>query len=405
MAEDAPPLTVRGGLVLTPREALPQGTVCLRDGLIDAVLPFGSVPPPADFVLDASDCTVVPGFIDLQLNGTGGIDCMRANASDLARLCALLPPYGCTAFLPTLVTAVGDRLEAGLAAIAEVVERAPVGARALGAHLEGPYLSTMYAGAHDRRQLRPFDPAEWDLLYRAARGHLRIVTVAPEAPGNSDAVATAKRSGCVVSIGHSDATFGEARAAVAAGATLATHTFNAMRPLHHREPGLLGAVLDDSKITAELIADGVHVHSAVVRLLVRVKGADRIAAVTDAAWMAGLSPGLYRWEERDVRYDGLAPRLITGDPRTDGTLAGSGITADAALRFLVVVAGIPLIDAVRMWTGTPAAVLGEQSRLGSLRVGSYADLVVLDRDLRVRATVARGHVVFDAGTRSAPAPL
>jgi len=382
-------LVVRGGTVVTPWQRIEVGTVVIDGYVIAGIWPGSSPAGAGDRSLDATGCTVVPGFIDLQVNGSGGVDCMLASVEDLAQLCRLLPQFGCTSFLPTLVTATGDRLRVALSNVAAIVDRQPErGARPLGAHLEGPYLSPRYKGAHDEAQIRAFDDEEWRSLAAAARGTIRVVTVAPEAPGNESAVSTIRRSGCVVSLGHSDATYQEARDAALAGASMTTHSWNAMRPLHHREPGLPGAALSLDDLTAAVIPDGIHVHPTLVGLLVRAKGPDRVAAVTDAVSVAGLPPGDYRWEGRPVHYDGRAPRLA------DDTLAGSGATADGLLRTLVREVGLPMTQAVRLLTSTPAHVLGIERHAGALRPGAWADLVVLDEDLRVKATLVRGEFAY-----------
>lgn len=389
-------LVVRGGAVLTPWQRIEPAAVVVEDGVIAGIRPGSAPTGGGERALDATGCTVVPGFVDLQVNGTGGVDCMLASVDDLVRLCRLLPRFGCTSFLPTLVTASGERLRAALSNVAALAERQPEGgARPLGAHLEGPYLSQQFKGAHDPAQVRPFDADEWRSFVEAARGSLRLVTVAPDMPGNEAAVPAMRRAGCVVSLGHSNATYEEARAAALAGASMATHTWNAMRPLHHREPGLPGAALSLDDLTAAVIPDGIHVHPALVGLLVRAKGPDRVAAVTDAVAVAGLPPGTYRWEGRDVRYDGRAPRLA------DGTLAGSGATADGLLRTLVSDVGLPLSHAVRLLSTTPARLLGLERHAGALRPGAWADLVVLDDDLRVVATLVRGEVVYHRDSENA----
>lgn len=382
-------LVVRGGAVVRPTGRVEPADVVIEGDRIAAVEPGDSREGPRGRALDAGGRTILPGFVDVQVNGTGGIDCMRASAGDLARLCRLLPRFGCTSWLPTLVTASGERLRAALAAVADVAEHPPGdGARPLGAHLEGPYLSPRFKGAHDPAQIRPFDAAEWRGFLVAARGSLRLVTVAPEAAGNGHAVATMRRAGCVVSLGHSDATYEQARAAAIDGAAMATHTWNAMRPMHHREPGLPGAALDLDGLAAAVIPDGIHVHPSLVRLLVRAKGADRVLAVTDAAWVAGLPPGDYEWEDRTIHHDGRAPRL------PDGTLAGSGATADVLLRTLVHEVGLTLGQAARLLSTTPARLLGLERQAGSVEPGLWADLVLVDSDMRVAATLVRGQLVY-----------
>lgn len=387
-------LVIHHATLITPWDTVPDTTLSMRDGRITSIENHAESAMDADQTLDATGCTVVPGFIDMQLNGTGGIDCMRASADDLARLSALLPQFGCTAYLPTLVTASRERLIDGLTAIGTAHRVQPGGARIVGAHVEGPYLSADFKGAHDPRYVRPFDETEWEHLLSAAEGYVKLVTLAPEPHGNEGAVRRLRRDGCVVSLGHTNATYDDARQAVLEGATLATHTYNAMRGLHHREPGMLGAVFDLDALTAELIPDGIHVHPAAMRALIKAKGVDRVAAVTDASWVAGLASGTYSWEGRPMVYDGFAPRLV------DGTLAGSGITADGMLRVLVREVGLTLAHALRMLTSTPAHVLGIERDAGRITVGASGDVVLLDTDLTVVATVVGGRVVYQRETHT-----
>jgi N-acetylglucosamine-6-phosphate deacetylase len=381
-------LLIRDGTLITPFERIQGASLLIKRGVIRTISTGELTPDDSTRVIDASGLFVAPGFIDLQLNGACGVDCMKASRGDLERLGTLLPRFGCTSYLPTFVTASTDRLTAALATIADLMARDVLGARPLGAHLEGPYLALAYKGAHDPGHIRPFRLDEWETFVAAARGHIRLVTVAPEVKGNELAVATMRRSGTVVSLGHTDATYAAAQTAVLNGACMVTHVHNAMRPLHHREPGMVGAALDLRGLTAGLIADGIHVHPATMRVLFAAKGVDAVATVTDASWVAGLSPGTYPWEGRTITFDGRAPRL------PDGTLAGSGMTMDAMLRVLVEQVGLTLPDAVRTMTSTPARVLGIAERVGSLSVGMTADLTLLTTKLEVAATFIAGELAY-----------
>jgi len=338
--------------------------------------------------LEARRLVAAPGFIDLQVNGAGGIDVMRAGPEDLAALARLLPRFGCTAFLPTVVTAAHDRQCTVLSVIGALADRPGNGARILGAHLEGPFLSPEFAGAHDRRFIRPFLLREWEEMQRAAGGHIVLVTLAPEIPENLAAIAQLVGAGVRVSLGHTNATYDDIVMAVQAGATLVTHTFNAMRGLHHREPGAAGAALDLAALFACLIPDGYHLHPAAMRALVRAKGPGRVIAVTDAVAVAGLPAQDYEWEGRRVRFDGSVPRL------EDGTIAGSALTTDRALRILVEQVGVSVPEALQMLSSNPARALG-RSDLGRLAAGFLADIVLLDEQLHVRMTLVGGRIVFE----------
>ena len=358
--------TVLSGRVLVGGRRLEAGSVVVEDGRLVAVRPgLGGE--------GGDGWTVAPGFVDLQVNGFAGRDAAEG-AEAVEAIAAALPATGVTGFLATLVSspaATGARFVEAAAAV-----RAP-GAAVLGAHLEGPFLSRRHPGVHDPRQLREPTAAALDEVLRRPP---RLVTLAPELPGARAAIERLAAAGVVVSLGHSAATAAEARAGFAAGARLVTHLFNAMAPLHHRELGLAGAALEDGRVTAAVIADGVHVDLDLVRMIVRLKGPRRVALTTDQTAAAGAPPGHYRLGGMEVESDGTAVR------RADGALAGSAASMDAMVRGLVR-AGVGLEAAITMASATPRRVLG-------LRRGGRADLVLLDPSLRVRLTIARGEVVF-----------
>ncbi len=341
------------------------------DGIIDVVRPG---PDPGDGSL------LAPGFIDLQVNGVADIDVGVADGDDWDRLDELLAATGVTAWLPTLVSQPLPRYAAPLERIARARDRFGAHPTVLGAHLEGPFLGGR-TGAHDRRAIVPVD-----LGWLAGLGDVvALVTLGAEAVGAVDAIRHLAGRGIVVSIGHSGASLDGATEAFDAGATMVTHLFNAMGPLHQREPGVAGAALADDRVTAGLIADLVHVHPALVRTAFRTKGAGRIALVSDAV----------AWRARHLAALDIA--LVDGAPRlADGTIAGSALTMDAAVRNVVDAAGVPLADALVAAATTPADVLGDRSR-GRLAPGSRADLVVLGgNDLAVRRTLVGAAVVWEA---------
>jgi N-acetylglucosamine-6-phosphate deacetylase len=320
-----------------------------------------------DEVVDATGCTVAPGFVDLQCNGAGGID-LTTQPERVAEVAALLPRWGVTAWLPTVVTAAPDVRARAVEAI--TAAEVPDGAAAvLGVHLEGPFLAPGRTGAHDRRWV--LDPVDegW-----SRDGGVAVVTLAPERPGGLELLRALADRGVVVAVGHSDATAEEVGAAVDAGATLVTHLFNAMSPLHHRAPGVVGAALTDDRLRFGVIADGIHVDPAVVRLAWRAAG-DRLVLVTDAVAPMGSA----------THAPGTGVRL------PDGTLAGSDLSMDRAVRNLIAFAGCSAEEAIVAATATPAAAVGATDR-GCVRPGAVADLVLLDADLGVVATVVRGVV-------------
>ena len=318
------------------------------------------------------DRTLVPGFVDLQVNGIDAVDVAGAEGADWDTLDAALLAQGVTTWCPTLVTAPLDAFAAPLRRIAARAEEITDGheprPHIAGAHLEGPFLGGA-PGAHPRKLIKPPDLPWLDALPDI----VRVVTLAPEQPGALDAVRQLVACGVVVSLGHSTASFEQATAAIDAGATLVTHCFNGMGPLHHREPGLVGAALSDPRVAACVIADLVHLHPAALATVLRAKGPERSVLVTDAvAWRAG-SVG----REVRVSFDGHAPRLA------DGTLAGSALTMGQAIRNVVSRCGASLADAVAAASTVPAEVLGLRDR-GAIEAGRRADLVALGPDLDVQ---------------------
>jgi N-acetylglucosamine-6-phosphate deacetylase len=326
---------------------------------------------------------VLPGFVDVHVHGGGGASFESGEHEEARRAIALHRRHGTTTTLASLMTAGIDELEHALSSLAELVESGELA----GLHVEGPFLSPARCGAHDARLLRA--PARDDLerLLAAGRGSVRMVTLAPELEGGLDAVRLLVDRGAIAAVGHTDAGYELTRAAVDAGATVATHLFNAMRPLHHRDPGPVPALLEDERVTLELICDGVHLHSGLVHSVLALAGPGRVALVTDAIAAAGAADGDYELGGRGVRVEGGVARLAGAD-----TLAGSTLTMDAALR-VAVGAGVPVADAARVLSETPARLLGLGERVGALEPGMDADLVVLDDSLHVEAVMARGEWV------------
>ena len=348
-------------------------------------------PADTEMRLDATSLLVAPGFIDLQCNGAAGVD-LATEPERMGEVAAALTRWGVTAWLPTVVTGPSGVRRRALAALASLSGHGPIGATPLGVHLEGPFLAPGRRGAHDPRHLA--DPSitlvvdeEW-----SRRSGVALVTLAPELPGALDVVRSLVERDVVVAAGHSSASAAQAGAAIDAGVTYVTHLFNAMAPLHHRQPGLVGVALADERVRAGLIADGLHVDPRVVAVAARALG-ERLSLVTDAVAALGLPAGTARLGRLtvDVSADDGAVRLA------DGTLAGSTLSLDRAVRNLVAFAGVPLETAVRAVTSTPAAVLGLPDR-GVIAPGAVGDLVLLTPAGEVVATVVAGDVVHDART-------
>jgi N-acetylglucosamine-6-phosphate deacetylase len=368
------------------------GTVVLEQGVCrpgwvhtsgTVIVGCGAGVPPRSPDVDLPDALVVPGFVDIHVHGGGGASYLGGDGSEVVRAAGFHRRHGTTATLASLVTASPSELLTAIYGLAQAARDGVI----VGIHLEGPWLSAVHCGAHDRAQMRDATPSEIDALLTAGDGMIKMVTLAPERPGSDDAIARLVDAGVVVAVGHTDATYEQTRHAIELGATVGTHLFNAMRPLHHREPGPALALLEEPRVTVELIADSIHVHPAVVNATVRAAGSDRVALVTDATAAAGADDG-------DYQLGAVPVEVVEGVARVRGTstIAGSTATMD---QLFGVAAGLGsdrdagLISAVRLTSTNPARALGIDGA-GSLRVGGDANLVVLEQDLTVHAVLAGG---------------
>ena len=374
-------MLVTGGRVVTPAGVLTGGWVQVAGDRITAV---GEGPPPeGEGPAEGSGAWVVPGFVDVHVHGGGGASYTSGDPAQARVVAELHRAHGTTTTFASLVTAPLPVMLRSVGALADLVEDGTLA----GLHLEGPFLAAARCGAHDPRHLRAPDPEELAALLAAGRGTVSHVTVAPELPGGLELVRRLVDAGLVAAVGHSDATHDQAVAAFDAGARLATHLYNAMRPVHHREPGVVVAALDDERVTVELINDGVHLHDAVVRSTFRQATARRVALVTDAVVAAGVGDGVYGSGTRTVEVVGGVARLAGS-----AAMAGSTLTMDVAVRRAVQVAGVPVAEAVEAAATTPARALGLED-VGALAPGLRADLVLLDEDLAVRSVLAGGRWV------------
>lgn len=379
------------GVVALPDRLLEGGTVVVDDGAIVAVVEDASAWPAVN-VVDLGTAIIAPGFIDLHTHGAAGADMMQATPEALATIARAHLAHGLTGFLPTTMT---QSQAATIAAVEQALrfqaaqgDDADAGARVLGLHLEGPWLSREYKGAQNERYLAPPAPDAVRALLDAGDGSILIVTIAPELPGAREAIAALRDKGISVSIGHSAATYEQAMEAMAWGATQVTHCFNAMTVLHHRHPGIVGAALLHDGLYAELIADGVHVHPAAMRLLIQSKGRERVTLITDSIAATGLGDGAYE-------LGGQAVQVRDGEARlADGTLAGSTLTLDRAVRNLVQWCGVSVVDALYMAATTPAHAIGLGERKGQVQAGYDADLTILDGDLYPLGVMIAGRLTM-----------
>lgn len=362
--------------------------ILLREGQIEAVAPRDAISLPTGAVeVKAADLTAIPGFVDVHIHGAGGRDVMEGSADALRTVAKKLAQFGTTSFLATTVTAGTDdtiRSVEGIARyVAEQHNDQPACAEVLGIHFEGPFLSKARRGVHPPDLLQLPSAPVLERFLKAAAGNARILTIAPELLGAAPCIDAARNAGLVVSIGHTDATYEQARAALARGARHATHVYNAMRPFTHRDPGVIGAVLTSPDISAELIADGIHVDEVAMKILLQAKGPERVVLISDGISATGMPDGRYM-------LGGIEVTVSNGVCRNaDGNLAGSTLTLDRALRNIVGL-GIPLAGAVRMLTLNPAALLGIEFKKGALRTGADADIVLLDENLQIRQVWTRG---------------
>lgn len=372
-------LLLVGGRVVTPDGVLDPGWLS-TSGRVITGLGAGAAPSEADGVTDVNGSWVLPGFVDIHCHGGGGADYSDPDPEKV-RLAALTHRRaGTTTSLASLVSRPVSELVDQVAALADLVTDGEFA----GIHLEGPFLSKARCGAHDPAVLRAPEPAVIDKLLTAGRGTVRMVTIAPELDGGLNAIRQLTEAGVTVAIGHTDAVEEQVRPAIDAGATVATHLYNGMRPLHHREPGAVGTLLDDERITIELICDLRHVAPTAVRIAARHAGVERTVLVTDAMSAARMPDGAYRLGNLEVT-------VIDGTPRlADGSIAGSTLTSGGAFRNFVYYAGMTMNEALAATTSTPAALLGLGDQIGALRTGHQADLVVLDSDLRVQRVLCRG---------------
>jgi N-acetylglucosamine-6-phosphate deacetylase len=384
------PITIYADRAFTPFQEISDAVVVIQGSRISAVGKRGEVAVPRGArAITARGKTVVPGFVDVHIHGAGGHDVMEATHEALEIVAATVAGHGTTSLVATTVTAGEVETCRSVAGIASFIFRAglsparELAAEIVGIHFEGPFISRARRGVH---------PAEWiaapstALLARfleEARGIGQILTLAPELPGALELIAAARAAGLVVSLGHTDANYEQAQAAIAAGARHAAHVFNAMRPFSHRDSGVLGAVLNSPEVSAELIADGVHVDAAAMRMLLDLKKPEGVILVSDGTAATGMPDGKYQLGTFSVTVSGGVCR------NAEGKLAGSTLTLDRALRNVVAL-GVPLASALRMVTSNPARQIGLGARKGILAAGADADLVFLDDKLEISGVMTRG---------------
>ncbi|MEV7687242.1 N-acetylglucosamine-6-phosphate deacetylase [Streptomyces bungoensis] len=373
----APSLVLAGARVVLPSGVVDGGRVAVEGTKIAAAAPGGAP------TVDVTGHWLVPGFVDLHNHGGGGAS-FSGTADEVLTAVRTHRRHGTTTLVASTVTDEMDLLVRQAGLLGELAEQGEIA----GIHFEGPFISPCRKGAHSEELLRDPDPAEVRKLVDAARGHARMMTLATELPGGLDSVRLLAEHGVIAAVGHTDATYEQTLAAVDAGATVATHLFNAMPALNHRSPGPIAALLEDERVTVELINDGTHLHPAALQLAFHHAGADRVAFITDAMDAAGIGDGRYMLGPLEVEVSEGVARLVHG-----GSIAGSTLTLDRALKRAVTVDGLPVTDAVAALSANPARLLGLSDRVGSLEPGKDADLVLLDADFDVKGVMRRGEWV------------
>ena len=372
--------------LLAPGGVLDDARMLVEDGRIHAVGSKAGLAIPRCREVDFGNVLIAPGYIDLHIHGGAGHDVMDLTVDALPAIERLLARHGVASYFPTTVTAPIDATLRALDNLATAIEsrqqkREHGRASPLGIHLEGPFISHARRGVHPAQNLLPPTIQAFERFWQAARGHIRMVTIAPELGGVDEVIAEAARRGICVSLGHSDADLASTQRGIAAGARHATHTFNAMRPLNHRDPGILGAVLTDPRVSADMIVDGIHLDPAIVRLVANAKGPENTVLITDATAAAGMPDGTYHLGSFEVE-------VRDGRCMANGKLAGSVLTMDQAVRNLASFADWSLPQAIAAATRNPARVVALNK--GVLTAGADADFVVLSREGMVQRTFVGG---------------
>ena len=387
-----PVTAIYASRILTPQEQFTDSVILTEDGRITAMGHRDEVKIPAgatDYI--AAGMVVAPGFVDVHIHGAGGHDVMEATPAALDCITSTVARYGTTSILATTVTASVDETCRSLEGIAQYIrahekfeqDGTRQSAEILGIHLEGPFISKARRGVHPPNAIARPSVQILEKFRAAADGLIRIITVAPETPGALDLIQHAVANGIVAAIGHTDANYEQTQAAIQAGARHTVHFYNAMRPFSHRDPGVIGAILTEPDVTAEVIADGIHVAGPAIQVLLGTKGFDTVLLASDGTAATGMPDGNFRLGNFEVVVrDGVCRN-------SEGKLAGSTLTLDRALRYVVAL-GVPLIDSVRMATILPARRVGLAGKKGIIAVGGDADLVVLTPDLRVVGVMTRG---------------
>lgn len=385
-------LAITGGTVVTPNGLITAGTVLCENGQIKFIGASKEAEPETNSrILDATGQFIFPGFIDTHVHGSGGDDVMISGVAGIRRAGKNMLRYGTTAWLPTTIAARHEEILFAIGETRKAQNTTDATAQILGMHLEGPYINIKFKGAQPDEGIREPNFEELDELLEAAQGQIKVMTLAPELPGSLEMIQKLNANNIVASLGHSECDYDTALAAIDAGATYATHLFNAMSGVHHRKPGLAACCLNEPGICAEIILDGVHVNPQMARLAARNKGREGLALVTDATTAQGAGDGIYQLGKFQVQVRGALCTLMDGV-----TIAGSVLTMNHAVKNAVEFTEISLVDIAYMAATMPAKRCGVADRKGSLEVGKDADIAILKADYSVTATIIKGNLVYEA---------
>lgn len=384
-------IIIINGTIITPFRLLSGKAIIVEKGRIREIVnkeELSSATLTEAEIIEAQDKFVVPGYIDIHIHGGGDSDVMDGNYEAINQISITHSHFGTTSFLPTTMTMSKDKILRSLRSIGEAAKKGTAGAEILGIHMEGPYINPEKKGAQKEEDIRVPSIEEFTQFQQASGDLIRLVTIAPEIPGAIDFIKYLDKQNIIVSGGHSNSTYTQVQAAIQAGLSHVTHTFNAMRGLHHREPGVVGAALSSPELTVEMIADGIHIHPVVMKILIQAKEIEKIVLITDAMRAAGMSEGIYELGGQEVTVNKEQARL------KDGTLAGSILTMDQAVKNLVTKVSISLPKAIQMASFNPAKSIGVENKKGSLEPGKDADIVILNKKLEAELTMVTGKVVY-----------
>jgi len=384
-------IIIINGTIITPFHLISGKGIIVEEGKIIEMVnkeELSTATLTGAEVIEGKDKYIAPGYIDIHVHGGGGSDVMDGDYEAINQIAITHSHFGTTSFLPTTMTMSKDKIIRSLRSICEAVKKGTAGAEILGIHMEGPYINPEKKGAQREEDIKKISLGEFLEFNQASGNLIRLVTIAPEMPGAIGLIKYLYKQGIIASAGHTNATYAQVQAGIQAGLSHVTHTFNAMRELHHREPGVVGAALTSPELTVEVIADGIHIHPIVLKILTKIKEGEKIVLMTDAMRAAGLKEGTYDLGGQEVIVTKGQARL------KDGTLAGSVLTMDKAVKNMASKVGVPLPKAIQMASFNPARSIGIDDKKGSLEPGKDADIVILNKNLETELTIVAGKIVY-----------